>query len=385
MLSVLLTGCSSRSQINSDEGTENKVTTKIHGELDGRGFMSPATDSIGNGIAFKENHFIWKYGYPVSDDSGIFAIMKGNYSKKGSKIVLTNISKTNFYQGKLIDLQANKYSFTSSSEIVPSKVIFKLSKNNKLHLKNGTDAFGTIDMIDYGTSKGTPNFNAWDKKYSVSKIKKSMSKMNDGESDNNSETNESNESSNDESKNDFDENDYADASNMPNHPRGKGTDSKHPNYEFSFDADRQQGAHANYGVDDWLDSDDENNYIPEFYFRNGKAGFRQYLLEQGLIKSDQEVTIKDGDIEDVDRGLGYYVVLGSNINMVEAHVHAILMAQIPANENSMYHTIIFGRDRLFYTSPNAQSPLDTVMINDRVTRDYNRARLHQKLVEERDD
>lgn len=215
---LLLAGCSvnNQSKVSNNDNKVTKVSKKE--SLDGRGFMSPSTDSIENGIAFKGDKFIWKYGYPVSnaENSGIFALLTGNYRVEGKNILMYNIKNTNFYQGTLKQLSKNQYTFSSNSNIVPKKLRFKLSKNNKLHLMTKSTNFGTIDMLDYGTVSGTPNYKKWSKDYAVDDIDNEMQKVTPKENNQStvSQDNQDKDENTDESS--WDDSDFSDKTHIYN-------------------------------------------------------------------------------------------------------------------------------------------------------------------------
>lgn len=161
--------------VNNDQ----KNYDKKYAKLSGRSFMSPATDLLENGIAFKGDKFIWKYGGSSEyasglDQGGSLAIYTGMYKVEGNKVTLFRYKSTALYEGTIMNLGKNNYQNMVAATYLPDELTFKFSKNNKLHLLTNNKYLTVTDMLDYGTVSGTPNYNSWVKKYDIDKFEAQM-------------------------------------------------------------------------------------------------------------------------------------------------------------------------------------------------------------------
>jgi len=147
-----------------------KINRKYYGKdtkLSNRGFMSPATELLSNGIAFKHSRFIWKYGGPDNsigtntEQGARFAVFMGNYKLEGNKLTLYLEYHTDIYQGTTTQLSDKQFQSKLHGKDIPKKLVFKFTKNNKLHLLTHFNDFTSGDMLDYGTVSGTPNYAKW--------------------------------------------------------------------------------------------------------------------------------------------------------------------------------------------------------------------------------
>ncbi len=160
---LVATGCSTNtnSTNNSDESkpkVEQKESKKSKIDaatkrysVDTREFLIKtglySANDFENTIVFKDNRFVWKYGYAMDDNTGINAIIKGKYRQEGTKITLYDIESSKFYQGSYEQLSNSEYTFASDSSVIPSKLVFKLSDDSKLSLKTKSKYFGTDNLI----------------------------------------------------------------------------------------------------------------------------------------------------------------------------------------------------------------------------------------------
>lgn len=163
--------------------TEIKKYDKKYTKLSGRGFMSPATEMTPNGIAFKGNKFIWKYGAPNTDvptsglDQGAQkAILVGTYKVENNKLTLFVDESTNLYCGTVVQLGENRYSKYYSSKVTPKVFVFSFTKNSTLSLISNYKNYTSEDMLDYGTVNGTPNYSEWSKSEFLKTFNSSMKK-----------------------------------------------------------------------------------------------------------------------------------------------------------------------------------------------------------------
>lgn len=150
-----------------------------YAKLSKRSFMSPATDMLANGIAFKGSNFIWKYGGPSDYGSGLdmggsFAIFTGKYKLENHKLTLFIGDSTPLYQGTIMNLGKHYYQNQIEALKLPKELEFQFSKNNRLHLVTSSQYLTVEDMLDYGTLTGAPNYNSWLKKYAVNKVEGQM-------------------------------------------------------------------------------------------------------------------------------------------------------------------------------------------------------------------
>jgi len=150
-----------------------------YAKLSKRSFMSPATDLMGNGIAFKGSNFIWKYGGPSDyvkglDQGGSIGIFTGSYKLEAHKLTLFVYEKTNLYEGTILSLGKNYYQNSVVSYSLPNEFVFEFTKNNKLSLLTSSQYLTVTDMLDYGTVTGAPNYDRWIKKYNVQTIDSKM-------------------------------------------------------------------------------------------------------------------------------------------------------------------------------------------------------------------
>ncbi|AYE38232.2 hypothetical protein D1B17_06140 [Companilactobacillus zhachilii] len=145
----------------------NKKYYEKDTKLSNRGFMSPATELLANGIAFKGSRFIWKYGGPDKtfatdkEEGARFAVFMGKYKLNGNKLTLFLQYHTSIYQGTVSQLSNKQYQDKLLGNDIPKKLVFKFTKNNKLHLITKFNDFKSDDMFDYGTVSGTPNYGKW--------------------------------------------------------------------------------------------------------------------------------------------------------------------------------------------------------------------------------
>ncbi|WP_125588832.1 hypothetical protein [Companilactobacillus jidongensis] len=144
-----------------------KTTEKYYGKdtkLSDRGFMSPATELVSNGIAFKGSRFIWTYGGPDSkfanetEQGARLASFMGNYKLQGNKLILYLQYHSNVYQGTVSQLNNMQFQSKLTGSDIPKKLVFEFTKNNKLHLITKFKDYKSDDMLDYGTVDGTPNY-----------------------------------------------------------------------------------------------------------------------------------------------------------------------------------------------------------------------------------
>lgn len=155
---------------------------KKYAKLSNRSFMSPATDLLENGIAFKGDKFIWKYGGESDysnglDMGGSLAIFVGTYKLVGKKLTLFVSDNTPLYMGTISELGKNKYQDQTAAVSLPKELTFTFSKNNRLHMETISYHLGVTDMLDYGRVEGTPNYDQWQKKYNVEKINAKMQQV----------------------------------------------------------------------------------------------------------------------------------------------------------------------------------------------------------------
>lgn len=173
-------------------------------KLSDRGFMSPATEMLSNEIAFKGSRFIWKFGGPDNEFSSDneqgarLAIFMGKYKLRKDRLTLYIQYHSSIFQGTISQLSSNQYQDKLTGSDVPKKLVFKFTKNNRLHLMINSNDFESDDMLDYGTVDGTPNYNKLVKNnqpdvYTVA-MEKASNSGSSFEENNNANTNNSTES-----------------------------------------------------------------------------------------------------------------------------------------------------------------------------------------------
>ncbi|AYE38230.1 hypothetical protein D1B17_06130 [Companilactobacillus zhachilii] len=141
--------------------------------------MSPATDMMANGIAFKGDNFIWKYGGQSEyrnglDIGGSIAIITGQYKLNGQKLILFVSESTPLYRGTISNLGKNYYQDMVGFNSLPKEYVFSFTKNNRLKLITTNQYMVSEDMLDYGTLEGAPNYDAWSKTYAVDQFSAKM-------------------------------------------------------------------------------------------------------------------------------------------------------------------------------------------------------------------
>lgn len=156
-----------------------KQYNKKYAKLSSRSFMSPATDMMANGIAFKGDNFIWKYGGPSEysnslDIGGSIAIITGQYKLDGQKLTLFVGDSTPLYRGTIGTLGKNYYQDLIENDLLPKEYVFSFTNNNQLQLITKNQYITSENMLDYGTLEGTPNYNDWSNNYSVEKFSLKM-------------------------------------------------------------------------------------------------------------------------------------------------------------------------------------------------------------------
>lgn len=188
-------------------GHDQKRYDKKYAKLSGRSFMSPATDLMENGIAFKGDKFIWKYGGSSEysnglDQGGSLVIYTGSYKLKGHELTLFRYKSTPLYEGTILNLSKNNYQNMIAATYLPAELTFKFTKNNQLHAITNNKYLNITDMLDYGTVSGTPNYAKWLKKYDIDRFEAKMQQKDISSADSDSDSTKNSESSdrNDDSK-----------------------------------------------------------------------------------------------------------------------------------------------------------------------------------------
>lgn len=155
---------------NQHYQSETRKYDKKYAKLSGRGFMSPATEMTANGIVFKGNRFIWKYGAPNDevptsglDQGAQKSILIGTYKLENDQLTLYVDGSTNLYCGTVVELGKNSYNKYYSSKDTPKTFVFSFTKNSTLNLLSKYKNYTSEDMLDYGTISGTPNYSKWNK------------------------------------------------------------------------------------------------------------------------------------------------------------------------------------------------------------------------------
>jgi len=293
---------------------DQKDYDKKYAKLSGRSFMSPATDLLENGIAFKGDKFIWKYGGSSEygsglDQGGSLAIYTGMYKVEGNQVTLFRYKGTALYEGTIMNLSKNNYQNMVAANYLPDELTFKFSKNNKLHLLTHNKYLTVTDMLDYGTVSGTPNYNSWVKKYDIDKFEAQMQQKNVSDADTDS-----------------------------------STDS---------DTDSSKAIAVDPDADSNSDDSDSSSSI------TSADDFKQFLADQGIIDedSDNEYTAKDGNGYDfpingsddtvtakyqvfwdnLDGSLTHIIMLGNDGNIYEGNSGALM--RIDDDATDAYHNL----------------------------------------------
>ncbi|KRO00526.1 hypothetical protein [Companilactobacillus kimchiensis] len=287
---------------NSFLNNDQKRYDHKYAKLSRRSFMSPATDLMGNGIAFKGSNFIWKYGGSSDynnglDQGGSLAVFTGTYKLENQKLTLFVYEKTNLYEGTIFNLGKKHYQSYIAANSLPNKFVFKFTKNNKLHLLTNSQYLTMTDMLDYGTVTGTPNYDEWIKKYNVGTIESTMQQS--------------------DLSNIVDTN--SDSDNAKEHNRGISVKDSDDDSDFKF----------------YLDSADD---------------FESFLADQNMIDldSDREYHVEEGN--------------GHNFEISDSDrtVSAKYQVSWDVDDGSITHIIILGNDgKVYEANSGEEMTLDT--------------------------
>jgi len=254
---------------------DRKRYDKQYAKLSGRSFMSPATDLMGNGIAFKGDKFIWKYGGSSEygnglDQGGSIAIYTGSYKLSGNELTLFRYKSTPLYEGTILNLGKNNYQNMIAATYLPAELTFKFTKNNKLHVITNNKYLTITDMLDYGTVNGTPNYAKWIKKYDVDKFEAGMQQKDISSEDSDSDSTKDPDSSDSGDDSKSDSPDYTDVKYV--YPNASDfynwvNDKMVSQYGEPSDDDAVEHAFGDSGEDlDWNARDDGESHDVHFVY-----------------------------------------------------------------------------------------------------------------------
>lgn len=317
---LVATGCSTNtnSTNNSDESkpkVEQKESKKSKIDaatkrysVDTREFLIKtglySANDFENTIVFKDNRFVWKYGYAMDDNTGINAIIKGKYRQEGTKITLYDIESSKFYQGSYEQLSNSEYTFASDSSVIPSKLVFKLSDDSKLSLKTKSKYFGTDNLIALSGVGYESDFDKISSNNLISEYNKRFEKTDEVEN----------------------------SSSTTGSVKNVGTPE---------DPDINDG---------WIERDKVDNDINQYF--QGTHGFVVYLSNYGYITGASKYRVHAGD--QLPDGQKYYIIVDDNGNKI-GHINTIVSATINLDVPDFdEHHVIFGKDRKFYVGKDTK-------------------------------
>lgn len=160
--------------------SEMKKYDNTYNKFSGHGFTSNGMDTPMNGIAFKGNKFIWRYGYlgrNADKDNAVMAVFEGTYSYSSSDHILTlNVSdQSKSYYGNLMSLNGFKYK-KSGSSLAGNNLKLRY-RNNALNLVNSSfKSWGMKDEYPEDASQSQPKYDDYLNSYSVATFDSQMEK-----------------------------------------------------------------------------------------------------------------------------------------------------------------------------------------------------------------
>ncbi|MFC6322470.1 hypothetical protein [Companilactobacillus baiquanensis] len=161
--------------------SELKKYDSAHNSFSGHGFTSNGMDTPMNAITFKNNKFIWRYGYQDSrntaKNSAVMAVFQGTYSYNSNNHIMTlkvsNQSKA--YYGDLMKLGGFEYQ--KIGESLAGKTLKLKYHDNDLDLISGEfDTWTMEDGHPDDASQSQPKYDDYINSYSVSTFDSQMKK-----------------------------------------------------------------------------------------------------------------------------------------------------------------------------------------------------------------
>lgn len=161
--------------------SELKKYDNAHDSFSGHGFTSNGMDTPMNAIAFKNNKFIWRYGYQDSEstasDSAVMAVFQGTYSYSSNSHIMTlkvsNQSKA--YYGDLMNLSGFEYQ-KSGNSLAGSKLKLKYRDNKLTLISREFDSWVMEDNYPDDSTQSQPKYDDYINSYSVATFDSQMHK-----------------------------------------------------------------------------------------------------------------------------------------------------------------------------------------------------------------
>ncbi|MFD1419049.1 hypothetical protein [Companilactobacillus keshanensis] len=165
---------------------EMKKYDNTYNKFSGHGFTSNGMDTSMNGIAFKGNSFIWRYGYlgkNTDKDNAVMTVFEGTYSYSSNNHILTlNVSnQSKAYYGNLMNLNDFKY-MKSDNSLAVNRLKLKYRNNVLTLVDSSLKGWKMKDAYPDDTSRSQLKYDDYLNSYSVSIFDSKMQKDSDDNS-----------------------------------------------------------------------------------------------------------------------------------------------------------------------------------------------------------